>query len=218
MKIAVIGATGKAGSALHALAVERGHQVTALVRSRARADEVLGADTDAQVVVRDAFGLTADDLAPYDVVVDAIGTPPDQAGQHVELARHLVATATVLGAQAPRLVFILGAGSLRTGEDGHLFVEDIRKIPGAETWLDIPVQQLAELEYLRGTEGVDWVGISPSATFEPGEATTPVLGTDELLVDAHGVSRTTTGTMAIVILDEIEHPAHHNTRFTVRNS
>ncbi|SDB95098.1 hypothetical protein GA0111570_11168 [Raineyella antarctica] len=214
MKIGIIGATGRAGRAIHALAAERGHLPTAIVRSRQRADEILGAGAD--VVVRDALGLTAADLAPYDVVVDAFGTAPDEAHRQVELAHRLVEQAATLGPDAPRLLFILGAGSLRAGEDRHLYVEDIRKMPGSSAWVNIPVQQLAELEFLRAAE-IDWVGISPSAVFEPGEATEPVLGADDLLVDEDGVSRVTTGTMAVAVLDEIEAPAHRNLRFTVRN-
>lgn len=214
MKIGIIGATGKAGREIHALAAERGHRPTAIVRSQQRADEILGAGAD--VAVRDALTLTAADLAPYDVVVDAVGAAPAGARLHVDLARLLVREAATLGDDAPRLVFILGAGSLRAGEDGHLFVEDIRKMPGSEAWVSIPEQQLAELEFLRGCS-VEWVGISPSALFEPGAASTPVLGGDDLLVDANGVSRTTTGTMAVAVLDEIEAPAHRNRRFTVGN-
>lgn len=210
MKIGIIGATGKAGRDIHAEAVARGHEVVALVRDAARAAEVLGAD--ATVVVRDAFELTHRDLLSFDVVVNAFGTGPDQAYRHVDLARHLVETADGL---EPRLVFLLGAGSLVTGADRHQFLQDIAHIPGAESWIAIPRAQVHELDYLRAIGGANWVGISPSAVFEPGPATTPVLGRDELLVAPDGGSHTTTGTMAIAVLDEIENPQHANCRFTV---
>ena len=210
MKIGIIGATGKAGRDIHAEAVARGHETVALVRNADRAAEVLGADAD--VVVSDAFELTQADLQSLDVVVNAFATTPDQAFRHRDLARHLVETVDGL---EPRLVFILGAGSLRTGEDRHLFVEDIAQVPGADAWIAIPRGQLHQLEYLRAIGGANWVGISPSAQFEPGPATTPVIGKDDLLVAADGSSHTTTGTMAVAVLDELENPAHANTRFTV---
>jgi putative NADH-flavin reductase len=213
MKIGIIGATGNAGRALFHESAKRGHQTTAIVRSAAKAAEVLGAD--AEVLERDAFSLGAEDLAAFDVVVNAFGTAPHEAYRHVDLARSLVELA---GETTPRLVFILGAGSLTTGDDDHLFVEDIRNIPGAEAWISIPENQLKELEYLRGVSDVDWVGVSPSALFTPGDATTPVLGTDRLLYAGDGESHTTTGTMAVAILDEIEKPAHRQTRFTVSDS
>ena len=210
MKIGIIGATGKAGRDIFAEAVSRGHEVVALVRDADRAAEVLGADTP--VVVRDAFELTQKDLAQFDVVVNAFGTSPEQAHGHVSLARHLVET--IDGAE-PRVVFILGAGSLTTGADNHLYVEDIANIPGAEAWISIPRYQLQELQYLRDIQSVNWVGISPGAIFEPGRATTPKVGKDQLLVDEAGNSHTTTGTMAVAVLDEIEKPKHRNCRFTV---
>lgn len=210
MKIGIIGATGNAGRALTAEAGKRGHQTTAIVRNGAKAEEVLGADT--AVLERDAFAITAEDLAAFDVVVNAFGTAPDQAYRHVELSQSLVERT---GKAGPRLVFILGAGSLTTGEDNHLFVEDIRNIPGSEAWIAIPENQLQQLEYLRTVTDVNWVGVSPSAMFTPGEATAPKLGGDELLTASDGDSHTTTGTMAVAIIDEIENPAHRQTRFTV---
>ncbi|GAB3210873.1 NAD(P)-dependent oxidoreductase [Marinactinospora thermotolerans] len=211
MRIGIIGATGNAGRALVAEAVKRGHETTAIVRDAAKAGTTLG--TDVPVLERDAFDLTGADLGAFDVVVNAFGTAPDLAHLHVDLARALVER--VRGQAGPRLVFILGAGSLRTGEDGHLFVEDLRTTPGAEAWIAIPENQLKELDYLRTVTDVDWVGVSPSALFAPGEATEVVLGSDELLVASDGTSHTSTGTMAVAILDEIERPAHRRTRFTV---
>ncbi|GAA4282618.1 NAD(P)H-binding protein [Brevibacterium daeguense] len=213
MRIGIIGATGKAGSDIYREAVRRDHEVIALVQNRQKAAEKLG--TAAEVLQRDAFELTADDLADFDVVVNAFGTSPDQAHQHVELTQLLVNSA---GESKPRLVFILGAGSLTTGEDKHLFVDDIRQAPGAEAWISIPENQLKQLEYLRRVEEVDWVGVSPQAEFSPGEASTPVLGTDEIIFASDGTSHTTSGTMAVAILDEIENPQHVKTRFTVSDS
>lgn len=158
-------------------AAKRGHETTAVVRSAATAADVLGAG--AAVPERDAFSVPAEDAAGFDVVVNAFGTSPEQARQHVDLARLLVEEAS--SEAGTRLVFILRAGSLTNGEDNHLFFEDIRKIPGAEAWTSIPENQLKELEYLRRATDVDWVGVSPSSLFTPGEATEPVLGADRLL-------------------------------------
>ncbi|MCX6500154.1 MAG: NAD(P)H-binding protein [Arthrobacter sp.] len=211
MKIGIIGATGNAGRAVVAQALARGHDVTAIVRNPGKAAEMLGADLP--VLNRDAFDLTTEDLRTFDVVVNAFATAPEQASRHVDLARKLVELTR--GNQSPRLVFILGAGSLKTGADHHLFIEDLRQLPSAEAWVSIPENQLRELEYLRSVADVDWVGVSPSAQFEPGEARDVALGIDELLITGDGTSHTTTGTMAVAILDEIEQPAHRRQRFTV---
>ena len=70
---------------------------------------------------------------------------------------------------------------------------------------------------MQGVDNVNWVTVSPSQKFTPGKAAGVVLGGNELLVAADGSSHVTTGTMAVAILDEIEHPAHFRERFTVRD-
>ncbi|MFB9769443.1 NAD(P)-dependent oxidoreductase [Lactiplantibacillus modestisalitolerans] len=214
MKIMIIGATGMAGSAITKMALNRGHEVLAIGRS---ADKLAALPTDAKLTTQalDAFKLTKADLAAVDVVVDAMACPPDQAYLHVDLATHLVALTR--GTDQPRLVFILGAGSLTTGADQHLFVHDIESDPANDAFVAVPQNQLAELTFLRTVNNVNWVGISPSADFHAGDATKALLGTDELLVNAAGDSVTTSGTMAVAVLDEIEQPQHHQTRFTVAN-
>ncbi|NUL47319.1 NAD(P)H-binding protein [Cellulosimicrobium funkei] len=216
MRIGIIGATGMAGQEIYREAVRRGEDAVAIVRDAAKAKELLGAE--ATVVEKDAFALTADDLAGYDAVVDAFGTSPDRAYTHNDLTRQLVEAAPVTDETALRLVFILGAGSLTDPETGRLAIEGIRQAPGAEAWISIPEAALEQLEYLRTVDTADWVGISPQLMFTPGEATTPQLGTDALLTAADGASHTTAGTMAVAILDELQSPAHRNTRFTVSDA
>ena len=216
MKIAVIGATGMAGQEIYREAARRGERPVAIVRDGAKVTEVLG--VEAELFERDAFDLTADDLGGFDAVVNAFAIAPDEAHRHVDLARHLVSIASAIQPQAPRLLFILGAGSLTNPATGELAVEDIRRVPGSEAWINIPAQQLKELEYLRTVEGAEWVGVSPQLQFIPGPATTPKLDADELLTAADGQSHTTAGTMAVAVLDELQHPAHHNTRFTVSDA
>ncbi len=213
MRVGVIGASGMAGSAIFREARSRVESPVAIVRDARRAVEVLGAD--AEVMTRDAFSLTADDLAGLDAVVDAFATAPDLASQHIDLAEHLVTLARELGDRAPRLFFVLGAGSLVAGDDGHLHVEDIAAIPGSEAFIDIPRQQKLELDYLRTVTDVSWVGLSPQDAFVPGPASTPQLADDELLLASDGTSHTTAGTYAVAVLDELQEPAHRNTRFTV---
>lgn len=214
MKIGIIGATGTAGQEIYREAIRRGEDAVALVRNAEKAKEILGADVN--VIEKDAFDLTAEDLAGFDAIVNAFSTAPDQAHQHIDLSRQLVEAA---GESASRLVFILGAGSLTNPETGSLFVETLREIPGAEAFINVPEQQLKQLEYLRTVETTKWVGVSPQANFPAkGPATTPKLGTDYLLSAADGESHTTAGTMAVAIVDELQNPMHQNTRFTVSDA
>ncbi|AVK60666.1 NADH-flavin reductase [Lactobacillus sp. CBA3605] len=214
MKIMIIGATGMTGSALVTTALDRGHQVLAVARSAEKL-AALPAHANLTTQVKDAFSLTKADLSAVDIVVDAMASAPDHAYLHVDLATKLVAT--LRQTTAPRLVFILGAGSLTTGDDHHLVVRDIESDPANDAFVAIPKNQLSELTFLRTVTNVSWVGISPAADFHDGPATPAIIGTDTLLVNAQGQSVTTSGTMAVAVLDEIEHPQHHQTRFTVAN-
>lgn len=212
MKILVIGATGMAGSAIVATALKRGHQVTALARSTAKL-AALPANDQLTTVTQDAFTLTTTELTAYDAIIDAFATAPAQAYRHVDLATHLISA--LRETNSPRVAFILGAGSLRTGDDQHLFVTDIAQDPQAASFLSVPQNQLKELTFLRDVDNVNWVGVSPSANFHPGAAQPALLGKDDLLVNAHGESGTSAGTLASALIDELEKPIHHQTRFTV---
>lgn len=212
MKITVIGATGMAGSAVVAEALKRGHTVTAIARSTARL-AALPADAKLTTRAQDAFTLTKADLTASDAVIDAFAVAPDQAYLHVDLAAYLVHT--LRETTFPRLGFILGAGSLHTGTDHHLFVRDLEQDPHAASFISVPQNQLAELTFLRDVTNVNWFGVSPAADFHAGPAVPALLGTDDLLVNADGKSTTSAGTMAVALLNELEEPKHHQTRFTV---
>ena len=210
MNILIIGASGMAGQAIYREAAARGHKVTGIVRDEIKAREVLGAQAD--VLVKDAFSLQQDELAGFDVVVNAFSAPPDKAYLHVDLAARLVAQ--LRETSVPRLFFILGAGSLLDGQ-GKLFVETLKTVPDAASWISIPINQYRELQFLREVDNVNWVGISPSAEFIPGEKHTPVLGKDHLLAAADGRSHVTNSTLAHAVLDEIETPSVFRGRFAV---
>lgn len=66
MKLAVVCANGKAGKLIVKEALNRGLDVTAVVRGENQTDA-------AQVIRKDLFQLTADDLKGFDVVIDAFG-------------------------------------------------------------------------------------------------------------------------------------------------
>lgn len=200
-----------AGSAIYKLAASKPElNVTGIVRNEHKAREILG--EDANLISGDIFALNDSLLSRFDVIVDAYGTSPDQADRQTKLAEKLVVLARK---HKIRLIFILGAGSLKTGEDKHLFLDDIEQMPGADTWVNIPRQQLKELEFLKTVNDIDWLGISPAAIFEAGTVKDYLLGKDELLFNDRNESRVTSGTMAKLVVDEILHPQHHQERITV---
>ncbi|HET9895877.1 MAG TPA: NAD(P)H-binding protein [Streptosporangiaceae bacterium] len=98
MRIGIIGRTGNAGRALCAEAVNRGHQVTAIVRNPDTAAALLGPGVAA--LAKDAFDLAGDDLRGFDVIIDTFSIAPSQAYQHPDLAARLVAL--LRGTDTPR--------------------------------------------------------------------------------------------------------------------
>ncbi len=212
MKIAIIGATGMAGTALYKESVSRGHDVTAIVRHKDKAVSLFG--NGVKVIEKDVFDLTKSDLEGFDVIVNAFATAPAKAYLHLDLAAKLVGL--FRETQSPRLFFILGAASL-LDENGKLFLDTLKTVPEAASWISIPTEAYKTLNFLRSIENVNWVGVSPSAEFVAGEATVPVLGKDHLLSSSNGKSIVTSGTMAVAILNEIENPQFIGTRFTVCN-
>lgn len=120
-KILVVGGTGGTGRLIVAQALARGHEVTALVRSAAKARDLAGA----KLVVGDARDETAlrEALKGQDAVVSALGPP---ASPFREVTLLSVATrALVRAMEAERVVRLvcitgLGAGD-SVGHGGFLF-------------------------------------------------------------------------------------------------
>lgn len=66
MKIAIIGANGKSGSALVAEALKQGYDVTGFARNKEYKNDAI------KLVHKDVFELSKADLAGFDVVISAI--------------------------------------------------------------------------------------------------------------------------------------------------
>lgn len=208
MKIAIVGASGKAGSLIMKEALERGHDVTAIVRSASKITE-----QNAAVLEKDVFSLTTSDLNGFDVVVNAFGAPAGQEHLHVEAGNVLIEA--LKGAHHTRLLVVGGAGSLFVDEEKTTRVLETPDFP--EAYLATAQNQGENLRILQGTDSIQWTFISPSAFFDPQGARTGSykLGKDHLLVNAKGQSYVSYADYAIAVLDEIENPQHLNQRFTV---
>lgn len=208
MKIAIIGASGKAGSQILKEALERGHEVTGIVRDGAKIT-----DHEVLVIEKDIFELTSDDLTGYDVVVNAFGAAPGNESQHVKFGRLLIEG--LQGASGTRLIVVGGAGSLFVDEAKTVRVMDTPDFP--KEFLPTAQSQGQNLKDLQESEGIQWTFISPSAFFDPEGQRTGAYeaGKDHLLVNSKGQSYVSYADYAIVVLDEIERSEHVNERFTV---
>jgi uncharacterized protein len=207
MKIAIIGATGQAGSRIMKEALDRGHEVTAIVRNASKLGE-----TSTRVLEKDVFDLKAEDLKPFDVVVNAFGAAPGQEHLHVDAGNVLVKA--LQGAPDTRLFVVGGAGSLFVDTEHTTKVFETPDFP--KEYLATATNQAKNLDILRQTQGITWTFLSPSALFAPGKRTGAYkLGKDQLLVNSKGESFVSMEDYAIAVLDEIENPQHLNERYTV---
>ncbi|EFM09950.1 dihydrodipicolinate reductase [Paenibacillus curdlanolyticus YK9] len=208
MKIAVIGASGKAGQLITKEAVDRGHEVTAIVRSAAKFQ-----GEAAHVVEKEIFDLKAADLSAYDVVVNAFGAPLGQEQLHLEAGRALIAA--LKEAPNTRLIVVGGAGSLFVDDSHTTRVFETPEFP--EFVLATAKNQGQNLQELQQSEGIQWTFLSPSAFFDPEGKRTGAYtsGLDQLLVNSQGNSYISYADYAIAVIDEIEKPQHVNRRFTV---
>lgn len=208
MKIAIIGASGKAGSLIVKEAISRKHDVTAIVR-----DSVKVQEQGVTVIEKDLFALKVEDIQAFDVVVNAFGAPAGQEHLHVEAGRALIEL--MKGAPQTKLLVIGGAGSLFVDEAKTIRVLDTPDFP--KEFLATASSQSKNLEDLQQANDIQWTFISPSAFFDAeGKRTGSYkAGKDNLLVNGKGESYVSYADFAIAVLDEIENPQHTNERFTV---
>ncbi len=206
MKIAVVAANGRTGSLVVKEAVDRGFDVTAVVRGENK--------TVAQnVITKDALDLTTDDLKGFDVVVSAVGGwTAETVGVVPEVTDHL---AKLLSGTDTRLLVVGGAGSLFVNPEHTLTVADGPEFP--ESWMPIANAHGKALATLRDSKAVKWTYISPAADFQAdGERTGEyTLAGEELTLNSKGESTISYADYAIAMIDEIEKADHIQERISV---
>ncbi|MEH2502683.1 putative NADH-flavin reductase [Bradyrhizobium sp. AZCC 1588] len=201
MKIAVIGASGNAGSRITAELARRGHTVTAI----ARHPEKIAAQANVTPTAGDAMDQAelARLLAGHDAAISSIHFLASDPAKLIGAAKD---------SKVGRYLVVGGAGSLEVAPGVRLVTT-----PG------FPVAYKAEaekgaafLDLLRAEKELNWTFLSPSALFTAGERTGKFrLGTDQLLTAADGKSSISFEDFAVALADEIERPAHIRQRFTV---
>ncbi|MFJ8039585.1 NAD(P)-dependent oxidoreductase [Kitasatospora sp. NPDC096147] len=210
MRITVFGAAGAAGRRIVTEAVDRGHHVTAVVRSPERYPDLHPAAEHRSGDALDP-GRIAELTEGQDLVIGATRPVPGREHEHAAVTRALLAGVAKTGA---RLLVLGGAGSLLLPGGSGLMVIDGPDFP--PSWRPIALACNEQLAVLREDDTVDWAYLSPAAVLEPGERTGRYrLGADELIVDADGGSAISMEDVAVALLDEAERPRHHRTRFTV---
>ena len=207
MKIGIIGATGKVGNLVLEEAIERGHDVTAIVRNASKLS-----NSNINVLEKEIYDITAEDLKDLDVVVNAFGAPLGEEEAHVTAGRALI---EALKGTDTRAIIVGGAGSLYVDKAQTTKLIDTPEFP--EIFVPTAKGQGRNLQDLEATQGITWTFLSPSADFNAEGVRTGSYqsGKDNLLVNSNGNSYISYADFAIAILDEIENPQHKNDRFTV---
>ena len=201
MKIAVIGASGNAGSRISAELARRGHSVTAIARNPEKITQQANV-TPARGDVMDQAGL-ARLLTGHDAAISSVHFLASDPVKLIGAAKE---------SKVGRYLVVGGAGSLEVAPGVRLVTT-----PG------FPVAYKAEaekgaafLDLLRAETELNWTFLSPSALFTAGERTGKFrLGNDQLLTSADGKSSISFEDFAVALADEIERPAHIRQRFTV---
>ena len=206
MKVAVVCANGKAGKLIVQEAVERGLDVTAIVRGENKT-------VAKKALVKDLFDLTAQDLAEFDVVVDAFGAwTPETLPQHSTSLKHLC---DLLSGTKIRLLVVGGAGSLYVNAEHTAQVMDGADFP--EMFKPLASNMGKALDELRARTDVQWTYISPAGDFQADGARTGayLLGGEELMLNSKGQSVISYADYAIAMVDEVVKGNHLQQRISV---
>ena len=212
-KMVLIGASGFVGSALLNEALNRGFEVTAVVRH----PEKIKIENE-HLKVKKADVSSLDEVCEVckgaDAVISAFNPGWNNPNIYDETIKvYLTIIDGVKKAGVNRFLMVGGAGSLfiapglRLMDSGEV-PENI--LPG--------VKALGEfyLNFLMKEKEIDWVFFSPAADMRPGVRTGRYrLGKDDMIVDIVGNSHISVEDYAAAMIDELEHPKHHQERFTI---
>lgn len=211
MKIGIIGASGKVGKLVLEESIERGHEVTAIVRNASKLSS-----SNINILEKEIYDITSEDLKDLDVVVNAFGAPLGEEEPHVKAGRALI---EALKETDTRAIIVGGAGSLYVDEAQTTKLMDTPEFSElfGPTAKGTSKGQSRNLEDLKASKGINWTFLSPSADFDAEGPKTKnyQTGKDNLLFNSKGNSYVSYAGFAFALVDEIENPQHKNERFTV---
>lgn len=206
MRVAVVCANGKAGKLIVKEAVNRGLDVTAIVRGENKT-------VAPKTVSKDLFDLTMNDLKEFDVVVDAFGAWTEET-----LPLHstsLKALCDAVSGTNTRLIVVGGAGSLYVNPEHTVCVADQPDFP--DVFKPLAAAMAKALSELRERKDVKWTYISPAGDFQAeGERSGEyILAGEELTLNEKGESIISYADYAIALIDEIVKGNHIQERISV---
>ena len=205
MKLAVIGANGKAGRLIVQEAIDRGHEVTAIVRDRNKLD------VNVNVQEKDILSLMGEDLKDFDVLINAMGAGTQDPIIYQDATRHMIEV--LLDLPKLRYLVVGGAGSLFTDATMAYALYETEQFPKAI--YPTAMNMAKALELLRDSQ-IKWTFFSPAIQFDPmGRRTgTYQLGSEWVILNQAQESYISYPDYVIALLDEVENPQFICKRFT----
>lgn len=206
MKIAVIAANGQAGRLIVKEAVERGFDVTAVVRGENK--------TVAQKSIKkDIMDLTSEDLKDFDAVVSAFGAwTAETLPLYRITSEHIL---EILNGTDTRVLFIGGAGSLYLDETLTTQLIDTPEFP--EEYKPVASAAKETLDAIRKNKNKNWTYVSPAAEFDAEAEKTGeyILAGEVFTVNEKDKSFISYADYAVAMVDEIEKGNHIGQRISV---
>lgn len=215
MKIALIGASGFVGSHVLTEALQRGHDVTAIVRHPEKIKI-----QDPQLTIKKGDVLLEEEVAKlvagHDVVISAYNPGWQNPRIYDEFLEGAQAIQRgVKKAGVSRLLVVGGAGSLEIAPGVQLV--DTPDFPVA--WKAGALAARDYLNMLKHEKELDWTYLSPAIIMHPGVKTRRTgqyrTGTDQPVFNADKVSTISVEDLSVGLLDEVANKAFLRKRFTV---
>ncbi len=214
MKVALVGASGFVGTAILQELLQRGHQVTAIVRNAGK----IASQENLTVVSTDVLNVTT--LAKSVVGLDAVISAYNAGWQNPNLYDDFLKGSQAIQeavnkADVQRLIIVGGAGSLFIAPEQQIV--DTAGFP--PDWKPGALAARDYLNILRNETELDWTFLSPAVEMHQGTSGVRkgsyCKGLENPVMDADGRSVISVEDTAVAIVDELEQPQHIRQRFTV---
>lgn len=214
MKVALIGASGFVGKAILNELLQRGHQVTAIVRNA----EKITPSENVTVVSANVLNEKelSDTVTGHDAVISAYNagwTNPNLYNEFLKGSQAIQEAVKQSGVK--RLLIVGGAGSLFIAP--NLQIVDTEGFPNE--WKPGALAARDYLNIIKKETTLDWTFLSPAVEMHQGTSGirkgTYRTGLESPVFDAENRSIISVEDTAVALVDELENPNHIRRRFTI---